>query len=451
VFEYLRTLVEQDVQASKREESARIELTAKKERWLDERLVEALETVQEKLNKELNVTDPTSRLYRIAHHCIYATDAEARAARTSKMNMIMHGDGHGGVHYHDGLVDINGLYEGRFDVVLTNPPFGSHVGKDQIIGATEQTRVETDDEQVQLYKSIYGDEWQAAHDRMATAVSEQTPILALFDIGRDPIGGDPSMSKVRGSRPTEQLFIERCLNLLKPGGRLGIVLPDGILNNPSLLWLRQYIEGRAQLLAVVSVPQEVFASSSTTVKTSLVFLRKFTSEQDDSWKASLRRATKETRKALQAQRQTVSHLARRATTLDRDDVASLVDLISRLQEVKKPDREALKQARTGLNKLLSPAECSEGKALASRARHEAKELDQLEKEMVRARTRELSSHPVFMAEAEFAGITSTGDTGPSVPNDLPAIATAYLRFQANPEAFATTAEAQAREAVAGAV
>jgi type I restriction enzyme M protein len=46
------------------------------------------------------------------------------------MNMIMHGDGHGGIHYYDGLVDINGIFPGRFDIVVTNPPFGSNVGSD---------------------------------------------------------------------------------------------------------------------------------------------------------------------------------------------------------------------------------------------------------------------------------------------------------------------------------
>ena len=45
------------------------------------------------------------------------------------MNMIMHGDGHGGVHHNDGLLNVNGIFDGRFDVILTNPPFGSRVEK----------------------------------------------------------------------------------------------------------------------------------------------------------------------------------------------------------------------------------------------------------------------------------------------------------------------------------
>ena len=53
----------------------------------------------------------------------------------------MHGDGHGGIHYHDGLLDINGIFNGRFDLVLTNPPFGSNVGSDQKVGGSDETRV----------------------------------------------------------------------------------------------------------------------------------------------------------------------------------------------------------------------------------------------------------------------------------------------------------------------
>jgi type I restriction-modification system DNA methylase subunit len=63
----------------------------------------------------------------LANCCIFGTDANDRMARTSKMNMIMHGDGHGGVHHHDGFLNVNGIFETRFDIVLTNPPFGANV------------------------------------------------------------------------------------------------------------------------------------------------------------------------------------------------------------------------------------------------------------------------------------------------------------------------------------
>lgn len=61
-------------------------------------------------------------------------------ARVSKMNMIMHGDGHGGVHHNDGLLDVNGIFEERFDVILTNPPFGARVDKELKITAEDSLK-----------------------------------------------------------------------------------------------------------------------------------------------------------------------------------------------------------------------------------------------------------------------------------------------------------------------
>jgi type I site-specific deoxyribonuclease len=60
---------------------------------------------------------------------------------------------------------------------------------------------------------------------------------------------------------TEILFIERCLDLLKDSGRMGIVLPEGIFNNPNSLYVRQFVEDRAYLKAVISLPQETFISA----------------------------------------------------------------------------------------------------------------------------------------------------------------------------------------------
>jgi type I restriction enzyme M protein len=54
-------------------------------------------------------------------------------ARVSKMNMIMHGDGHNGIHHHDGLLNINEISENKFQVILANPPFGSRVSKESKI------------------------------------------------------------------------------------------------------------------------------------------------------------------------------------------------------------------------------------------------------------------------------------------------------------------------------
>ena len=110
-----------------------------------------------------------TRMGRLAWRCIFGCDAEPRAARTAKMNMIMHGDGHGGIHHHDGLVDINGIFPTRFDVVVTNPPFGSNVGNDQKVDGGDETRVHKDNVYRAACLERYGEAWEQSHRRMLDA------------------------------------------------------------------------------------------------------------------------------------------------------------------------------------------------------------------------------------------------------------------------------------------
>ena len=85
-----------------------------------------------KINNLLSECDKTkegSRYHKLCHDYFFGVDANARMARTSKMNMIMHGDGHVGVYLHDGLINVGGVYDNNFDVILINPPFGGSCGK----------------------------------------------------------------------------------------------------------------------------------------------------------------------------------------------------------------------------------------------------------------------------------------------------------------------------------
>ncbi|MBC8082150.1 MAG: N-6 DNA methylase, partial [Hymenobacter sp.] len=279
-FEHVRRQIEDDINRQKDDKKLELEALGLPE---DEE-IKRIEAAFARLNRELvlhpEADKASTRLSRLSRDCIFGTDAEATAARTAKMNMIMHGDGHGGIHYHDGLLDINGIFRGRFDVVLSNPPFGSTVGEDQLVDSTEQTRVPTDQAYIDRCKERYGAPWEAAYQRLlnaANATTEgtkegKTKILDLFETGK----GKPA-------RPTELLFLERIVELLRPGGRAGIVLPDGNLNNPSLGWLRRWAEGRARLLAVVSLPPETFVGAKASVKASLVFLQRFTEADEDAW------------------------------------------------------------------------------------------------------------------------------------------------------------------------
>ena len=91
---------------------------------------------------------------------------------------------------------------------------------------------------------------------------------------------------------TEVLFIERCLRLLKPGGRMGIVLPEGVLNNSNLQKVREYFEEQAKIILICSIPQDVFIKAGATVKPSLVFLKKFTKEESEQYNTVVGNARK---------------------------------------------------------------------------------------------------------------------------------------------------------------
>ena len=263
-FEYVREKIENDIQRVKKQIKAQLfeekydSLSDKKKAEIDERVDEYF-TI---LNQELDTMQNNSRLQHLSSDCIFGTDANPRMARTAKMNMIMHGDGHGGVHHRDGLLNVNGIFENRFDVILTNPPFGSRVEKTLKITEAD---METNSQKIAAYEKKYGEEtYHKAMSQVNDHIGE--PILNLYISG-----------KLSGL--TEVLFIERCLRLLKPGGRLGIVLPEGVLNTSQLQSVRELFEGMAKIVLITSIPQDVFMASGATVKPSLMFFKKFTTEE----------------------------------------------------------------------------------------------------------------------------------------------------------------------------
>ncbi len=259
-FEYIREKIENDIKQQKEKV---------KQQFNDENTI--YNNLSNKLNDELLVSNPNSRMYNVSHNCIYGTDANPRMARVSKMNMIMHGDGHGGVHHHDGLLNVNGIFEERFDIILTNPPFGAQV-KDDVKITSEDLQ---DQEDVKQYVAKYGKQYT---DFILTDKDLGKAINKRFKIG---------------SKLTEVLFIERCLNLLKKGGRMGIVLPDGVLNGSNLQKCRDFVEGKAKILMITSLPQEVFIAAGATVKPSIMFFKKFTEEEEEQYKDITNKAQQE--------------------------------------------------------------------------------------------------------------------------------------------------------------
>lgn len=267
-FEYVREKIENEIQSAKEKIkkdtfSAEYDTLQENEKELIDEKVNAQFA---KLNFELDINNPYSRLRTLSYDCIFGTDANPRMSRTAKMNMIMHGDGHGGVHHNDGLLNVNGVFENRFDIILTNPPFGSRVEKNWKI--TEADKY-TDIERIKKYQRRYGEAYDKALEQVNNNIGK--PLLSLYKTG--------AMSTL-----TEVLFIERCLNLLKPGGRMGIVLPEGVLNNTNLQRVRDFVESKSKITLITSIPQDVFIASGATVKPSLLFFKKFTDDEAKEWK-----------------------------------------------------------------------------------------------------------------------------------------------------------------------
>lgn len=350
-FEYVREHIENEVEVRKEDVKKSLftddysKLPKKEQEKNDQKVIDAFS----KMNYELDINNPMGRLRSLSFDCIYGTDANPRMARTAKMNMIMHGDGHGGVHHHDGLLNVNGIWEGRFDVILTNPPFGARIDKELKI--TEADRF-TDIEKIKAYEKRYGKE---NYDNALKQVNDHInqPILDLFQIGKF-------------SGLTEVLFIERCLNLLKPGGRMGIVLPEGVLNNTNLQKVRDFVESKAKILLIVSIPQDVFMAAGATVKPSLLFFKKFTENEAEEY----------SRIYIQ-----VSH-----------EVEAKYD-----EEMTDIDVKLAKRGKEALTK-------DEKKSLRSRK----KELTALIENEIKVLVKERFDYVIPIAEVQKAGISTTG-------------------------------------------
>lgn len=123
-----------------------------------------------------------------------------------------------------------------FDIVFTNPPFGSK-------GKVEDQRILKSYLLARRWSKTQNGDWEVTRNVLA---------------GQSP----------------EILFIEKCLKLLRPGGRMAIVLPDGLLQNVSNSHIRFWIRSQAKVLGVVSIPQEAFVPYGTGIKTSLLLLQK---------------------------------------------------------------------------------------------------------------------------------------------------------------------------------
>ena len=213
-------------------------------------LIVALEHVWRKLEKEARAKKWSGALLErrrkeVASRCFRGLDKDAFLTKVTKSYMAIIGDGRGGIFCEDALAPPASWHEdvqqaiglGACDVVITNPPFGSKI---KVEGESKLAQYEL-------------------------ARKWRTPKAPNADWTTD--------NGYRTEQSPQILFIERCVQLLKPGGRLAIILPESIFGMPVYGYVVQYLYQNFSLRGFVSLPEEVF-QPYTHAKTCVLFLQK---------------------------------------------------------------------------------------------------------------------------------------------------------------------------------
>ena len=311
---------------------------------------------------------------------LFGIEINEQISRAAKMNMIIHDDGHTNVITSDGLVsdeDIfaktsnQGFRYGTFDIIITNPPFGSTIRQ------SEQAYLKT----YQLGKKE--EDWLAVK-----ALPENT----------------------RDGQSTEVLFIEQDYKFLKEGGYLAIVLPDGILTNSSMQYVRTQIEDWFRIVAVVSMPQTAFAANGAGVKSSVLFLRKWKKEETDK--------LVQTKKNIEDTLLNDSNYLALRTQWDKE-----------IKQKQKLKAEEIK----GKQRISATAakQTDEYKSWnASMLEEYAAKIDELKtnltEQYLQAKQNKLPDYPIFMAIAEEIGYDATGKK--TATNELVVIGEELKKF-----------------------
>lgn len=218
-------------------------------------LLHALKAVRDDANEifsdEIGSASWRDYWHVFAEKHLFGIEINEQISRVAKMNMIIHDDGHTNIITNDGLKNNRTLeienrnlnfQDGTFDLIMTNPPFGSTIKADEVGYYKEY----------ELFEKNLG-----------------------FTEIKDRIVDDNNKSKWRTSQNTEVLFLERCYKYLnEENGYLAIVVPDGILTNSSSQYVRDWLIEKFRILAVVSLPQHTFAHVKAGVKSSILFLKK---------------------------------------------------------------------------------------------------------------------------------------------------------------------------------
>jgi len=197
-------------------------------------LIMCAKIIREQLRQEqpgLSRKEIDQKLKEYSRRCLIGTEINERTARVARLNLLMHGLDYNNILMVNALKTDESaderlpilLGEGIVDVVFANPPFAGY---------------------------------------------EKDPtVLSKFELGQNGHGNVSSVTR-------EVLFIERIIQVLRDGGIAGIVIPQGIFTNRNLTRVRDYIKRHTQILAVIELPDWAFIPSGTSVRGSLLFIRK---------------------------------------------------------------------------------------------------------------------------------------------------------------------------------
>ncbi|EMK4221501.1 N-6 DNA methylase [Escherichia coli] len=279
------------------------------DKWIDFKLVLA-DDKKESLKQKLR-------------DCAFTgADAAPRMVMLARVNMALQGAPKAQIFYTDNSLTTNALKPNSFDLICTNPPFGTpkfdkgkngqnskanyEANMEQVLGGFRPTKKVVDSynawyDHVKMKWQDIGDleldengepKWAGYRtDLRRTGGTDKKPFYSLQPTTAGLALGSKPDSKgnwqpVGATIDPAVLFIDRCLQLLKPGGRLLIVLPDGILCNSGDRYVREYIMGKkdektgefvggkAIVKAVISLPSDCFKLSGTGAKTSILYLQK---------------------------------------------------------------------------------------------------------------------------------------------------------------------------------
>ncbi len=222
----------------------------------------------------------------ICEHGFIGSDSSRLMVTLARVNMALLGAAKAKIFYADSRISER-LSPCTYDLICTNPPFGAPKFKK----GQEKAKRDYEEKMAEILKLYRSD--LTVRDGKGGGFKYEPHVDGMA------LGGKPNNKGVwQEAKATSVdlavLFLDRCLQLLKPGGRLLMIVPDGVLCNSGDRYVREYIMGKkdeatgqfhggkAIVKAVISLPSDTFKLSGTGAKTSILYLQKRRERTDGS-------------------------------------------------------------------------------------------------------------------------------------------------------------------------